>query len=223
MILFIDTATDKACAGISAGGELLASRTSAEKMNHAAWLHPAIQSLIGEAGIRLSDIQAVAVTAGPGSYTGLRVGMSTAKGLCFALGIPLILENTLEVMARAMRASGIPAPDEWLCPMIDARRMEVFTALYDQHGKEQLAAQAMILDKISFEEFLIQNKIRFSGSGAEKWQKIYDSSQALFMPEPARDQTLALMVHDDFRAGILVDTAYAQPFYGKEFYTHGKK
>ena len=179
--------------------------------------------MTNEARIQLADIQGVAVTAGPGSYTGLRVGMATAKGLCFALGIPLILENTLQVMANAMRASGVPSAADWLCPMIDARRMEVFTALYDEDGKEQLPTTAMILDKNSFEDFLIRTPVCFSGSGSAKWKQIALSPQASFMPEPAREKTLASMVQADFTAGHFADTAYAQPFYGKEFYTHGKK
>jgi len=120
--------------------------------------------------LQLKDIDAIAVTNGPGSYTGLRVGLSSAKGLCFALNKPLILLNTLEVMALASIEQ--PENSTLFCPMIDARRMEVFTALYDRNLSVVIAPCAMVLDNQSFIDKLANNKIVFSGSGSSKLQEL---------------------------------------------------
>jgi tRNA threonylcarbamoyladenosine biosynthesis protein TsaB len=128
LILNIDTATETGGICIAEEGKTLAMAVNPEQKDHASWLHPAVEKIMRDAGCGMKDLQAVAVTAGPGSYTGLRVGMAAAKGFCYALGIPLITENTLKVMALAAKEQ---APgDGLLCPMIDARRMEVFTAVY---------------------------------------------------------------------------------------------
>src|SRR5271168_1032073 len=137
-----------------------------EQKAHAAWLHVAVQELMTNTGSRMRDLQAVAVTAGPGSYTGLRVGMAAAKGFCYALGIPLITEDTLRVMAFAA-SERLPEAD-LLCPMIDARRMEVFTAVYQKGGKVLLPPIAMVIDENSFSEFLSERFMSFFGDGSYK-------------------------------------------------------
>src|ERR1700758_4691343 len=132
LILNIDTATAKASICLALDGKTLALAENWTQNEHAAWLHSAIEQMMQQTGYRLRDLQAVAVTAGPGSYTGLRVGMAAAKGFCFALDIPLIAEDTLRTMAFAAKEQ-LPGTD-LLCPMIDARRMEVFTAVYQNDG-----------------------------------------------------------------------------------------
>src|SRR5579872_6938935 len=122
LILNIDTATEEAGISLAADGEVMAMAVNPQQRDHAAWLHSAVEKMMHDAGTRITDLQAVAVTAGPGSYTGLRVGMAAAKGFCYALNIPLITENTLKVMAMAARDQTVS--EGLLCPMIDARRME---------------------------------------------------------------------------------------------------
>ncbi|HUP13519.1 MAG TPA: tRNA (adenosine(37)-N6)-threonylcarbamoyltransferase complex dimerization subunit type 1 TsaB, partial [Niastella sp.] len=141
LILNIDTATDQAIVSLSKEGSVIGTLENNAQKDHAAWIQLAINSLLQKHGSAMHQLQAIAVTAGPGSYTGLRVGMATAKGLCFALQIPLITINTLQVMANAaidqflLKASQMPLP-LCFCPMIDARRMEVFTAVYDKALQE---------------------------------------------------------------------------------------
>ncbi len=137
MILLIDTAQETATAALAEAGRVLFSEENINAKDAAAWLHPAIGRLMEQAGKTVRELEAVAVVAGPGSYTGLRVGMAAAKGLCYALKIPLITRNTLQVMAASMR----PVAREkkaLICPMIDARRDEVFTALYGTDMQEIL-------------------------------------------------------------------------------------
>ncbi len=203
----------------------------------------AIRRMLAEADMTLAELKAIAVIAGPGSYTGLRVGMAAAKGFCYALNIPLITRNTLEVMAESMR-SVAEKKKALICPMIDARRDEVFTALYglkqedfreslivdrksinDQRStindlKELLQPQAMILDKNAFEIPLSENTIIFFGSGAEKWEKIKESPSAIFEPQPNIIQAFATLAQYDFTSGNWADTVYSEPIYLKEFFTY---
>ena len=152
VILNIDTSMGTAGVCLSKAGTVLALAESQDQKNHSSWLHPAIRRLLAETGYGPGDLRAVAVTAGPGSYTGLRVGMAAAKGFCYALGIPLIAENTLNMMAFAAREQ-LPEAD-LLCPMIDARRMEVFAAVYQKGGEVLLPATAIVIDENSFSEFM---------------------------------------------------------------------
>src|ERR1700679_2481534 len=145
LILSIDTAMAKAGIALSKDGLALSILENTEQKEHAAWLHQAVQEIMTTTGHRLHDLEAVAVTAGPGSYTGLRVGMAAAKGFCYALNIPLIAEDTLKVMAFAAKEQ-VPE-SHLLCPMIDARRMEVFTALYRHDLTLLLASMAMVVDE----------------------------------------------------------------------------
>src|ERR1700743_1711256 len=136
LILNIDTSTTRGEIGLAKDGQTLFQLTNDQPKEHAAWLHPAVQQLLQTTGHAMKELTAVAVTAGPGSYTGLRVGMAAAKGFCYALGIPLITESTLKVMAFTAREQ--IKTDGLLCPMLDARRMEVFTALYENDLSEIL-------------------------------------------------------------------------------------
>jgi tRNA threonylcarbamoyladenosine biosynthesis protein TsaB len=223
MILLIDTSAETAFTGIALDGKLLAVAVNPNRQDHAAWLHPAIENLVREAGTRLQALKAVAITGGPGSYTGLRVSMAAAKGICYALQIPLIVENTLFVMARAMREEALSRAARLLCPLIDARRQEVFTAVYNPEGQTVLSPRTLILDKNSFDDFLKSGPVLFFGSGASKWKEINDSAQALFAPEPPLAQALADLSFVRYRAADFTGIHYAEPVYLKDFYTHGKK
>lgn len=241
MILLIDTSQETASVALSKEGQVLFSEENKISKEHASWLHTAIGRLLAEAEMTLAELKAVAVIAGPGSYTGLRVGMAAAKGFCYALNIPLITRNTLEVMAESMRPVA-EKKKSLICPMIDARRDEVFTALYLSNLKFEsvnrqpptakrqpptayplqqiLPPQALILDKNAFEMPLAENTIIFFGSGAEKWKKITPSPSAIFEPQPAIIQAFATLSHHDFAAGNWADPVYSEPIYLKEFFTY---
>jgi tRNA threonylcarbamoyladenosine biosynthesis protein TsaB len=241
MILLIDTSQETGTTALCKGGEILFSEENKITKEHASWLHLAIGRILSQAKITVKDLEAVAVVSGPGSYTGLRVGMAAAKGFCYALKIPLITQNTLRVMAESI----IPVAMErqaLICPLIDARRDEVFTALFKLNAERVtpnaepptvnrqpptvnqlstiLHSQAMILDKTAFETELARDPIIFFGSGAEKWKKITNSSNALFQPQPDLIQAFAKLAQQDFDSGIWADPVYAEPVYLKEFFSY---
>jgi tRNA threonylcarbamoyladenosine biosynthesis protein TsaB len=222
LILNIDTATEAASICLSKDGEQLLLLQNNDQKDHAAWIHTAIDQMMGNAGYRMNDLDATAVVAGPGSYTGLRVGMATAKGLCYALGIPLITESSLKLMAFAAREQS-GDPGFFLCPMIDARRMEVFTALYDTKLEELIPATAMILDQNSFSTPLESGKIRFFGNGSGKWQNLSISPNAFFAELPSNAGFLGILSDKKFIQHQFTDIIYSEPVYTKEFYTHTKK
>jgi tRNA threonylcarbamoyladenosine biosynthesis protein TsaB len=197
--------------------------------DHAAWIQMAINTLLQKHGYTMQQLQAIAVTAGPGSYTGLRVGMATAKGLCFALQIPLITINTLRVMANAAidqwlsKAAGM-APPLCFCPMIDARRMEVFTAVYDTALQEIVEPKAMILDELSFKEELDNRSLICFGNGSIKWKTVSRYPNVLFIDEKLDiAKSLAKLASSLYLSQNFANLAYAEPVYLKEFYSYIKK
>jgi tRNA threonylcarbamoyladenosine biosynthesis protein TsaB len=221
LILNIDTSMETAGVCLSKEGSTLALAENNRQKDHSSWLHPAILQLLEETGYRVEDLQAVAITAGPGSYTGLRVGMAAAKGLCYAMGIPLITENTLKVMAFAAREQHLG--DDLLCPMIDARRLEVFTAVYQHDLTSLLPATAMIIDENSFSEYLLNRQVSFFGDGSYKCKPLIAAPNAAFADLSFHVGYLGILsflryLHCEFTA-----VAYCEPVYTKEFYTHTKK
>lgn len=234
LLLNIDTATEHASICLSKDGESLLTMINNQQRDHAAWIQPAIQTLLKEADKTISELQGIAVTAGPGSYTGLRVGMATAKGLCFALGIPLLTENTLRVMAFAATLQSFPNGDEYsikaglknatlICPMIDARRMEVFTALYDLQLNIVENPAALILDSGSFNKELENNSILFLGNGSAKWKPVCEHPHAFFADVIQTAEHLAPIAEELFLQEKFANLAYEEPVYLKEFYSHIKK
>ena len=220
IILNIDTSAERAHVSFANDGLILHSIYSESQKEHASFLQSAILELTKITGVKLSDINAVAVTAGPGSYTGLRVAMASAKGLCYALKKPLITMNTLEVLALSA-IHLFPDIDEsvLLCPMIDARRMEIFTAIYKKDLTIYLAPSALILDEFSFAKGLSENKVLFFGSGSEKWKSICSYTNATFenvsiLPEAMSKHSFNLYFRNHF-----TDLAYSEPIYLKEFQT----
>lgn len=221
IILHIDTATGQASVSLGQDGNLLNQRVNSRAMDHAAWIHTAIREMTGAGNtVQLSDLSAVAVIAGPGSYTGLRVGMATAKGLCYALRIPLISINTLEVMARAIKKDA--SPSSLLCPMLDARRMEVFTALYENNLQELVSPCAMILEKTSFSTWLDARRIIFAGNGSSKWRELVKHDNALFSDVQYSAKDITTMANEVFNQQSFADIAYTDPIYLKEFYSYPK-
>jgi tRNA threonylcarbamoyladenosine biosynthesis protein TsaB len=215
LLLHIETAVVGSSLCLSDGEKVLALKDNPSQKDSAAWVQPAIQELVRESGLSLKDLAAISVSAGPGSYTGLRVGMSTAKGLCYALGIPLLTVSTLKMMAVA----ALDADADLLCPMIDARRMEVFTAVYHKDLKEVVPPHNIILEAGTFAGQLAQHRVLFFGNGAEKFRPLVDSPRASFAPIEATAAHLVPLALRDFEAGRFADLAYAEPYYGKEFFS----
>jgi tRNA threonylcarbamoyladenosine biosynthesis protein TsaB len=220
LLLNIDTATENASVCLSEENEIISLLESTDQKNHAAFIQPAIANICRTTGYRLKDIDAVSVTAGPGSYTGLRVGLVSAKGLCYALQKPLILINTLEVMASAaVNTYPLPVDTLLFCPMIDARRMEVFMAVYDDHLQIILPPCAHILTENSFKNELSQHKIVFNGSGSAKAKDYLHHKNAIFTEIPSNASHLAARALIAFREKKYSNLAYSEPIYLKEFYT----
>lgn len=224
LILNIDTATEHASVCLSKDGELLAIEFNPNQKDHAAFIQPAIQKLLSTVKCELSTVDAIAVSNGPGSYTGLRVGLSTAKGISYALNKPLILINTLEVIATAAisespQTSNNEERSTLFCPMIDARRMEVFTAVYDKNLQPVLAPTAMILDENSFTDLLQQHKIIFSGSGSEKFKTVIKNDNGFFLNIQHDARHMQTIAENLYLLKSFADKAYSEPFYLKEFFT----
>lgn len=215
-MLHIDTAGTTAYVMLATDGKIISSISNEQVSTHASFLHKAIQQALDKAGIKLKDIDAIAVANGPGSYTGLRVGLAAAKGICYAIDKPLICINNLEILAVAALQQNSAA--ELCAPMIDARRMEVFTAIYSKGGKEILAPHAKILDENSFSEQLKDKKILFCGDAVPKWKKLTSHTNALFSTEYSADKAFAQLANDSFITNLFANLAYAEPFYIKEFY-----
>lgn len=219
LILNIDTATENAGVCLSLDGRPLFQLENKDQKSHASFVQPAVKSVMEETGYELKQLAAIAVTSGPGSYTGLRVGLSSAKGLCFALNKPLLLINTLEVMAAAQLNSGIATGGNLICPMIDARRMEVFTGIFNTDLQEVMAPAAMILDAQSFQEQLTDNTIVFCGNGSSKWQPLCGHPHAIFSNVTHEAKDIAMLAEKAFEAKRFSNLAYSEPFYLKEFFT----
>jgi tRNA threonylcarbamoyladenosine biosynthesis protein TsaB len=223
-ILSIDTATETAQVCLSQNGELIATRSNEQQKDHAGFLQPAIQNLLDEASAGFTELVAVAVTNGPGSYTGLRVGMASAKGLCYALQLPLITIGTLSLMAASAQ-SQLKTADEiaLFCPMIDARRMEVFAAIYNKQLTELEPPSAIILDEQSFATQLQKNAILFTGSGAAKWQNSCTHKNAFFENINISAAVFSQISFQLFENQQFSDVAYTEPQYSKAFYTTQKR
>ncbi|MFP5040436.1 tRNA (adenosine(37)-N6)-threonylcarbamoyltransferase complex dimerization subunit type 1 TsaB [Parasediminibacterium sp. JCM 36343] len=227
LILNIDTSTEIASVSISEDGKVFGSESNPDPKNHGAFLQPAIKKLLDDVRVTFDSLDAVAVANGPGSYTGLRVGLSSAKGICYAMSKPLITINTLQVLALAsLQATAIDSNKTntcLLCPMIDARRMEVFTALYNVKIETIMPPQAIILDANSFNGQLAKNTIVFSGSGKEKFKNIINNNNALFVDIQDNIASMAVLAHQYFSRKDFASLAYAEPFYVKEVYFAEKK
>jgi tRNA threonylcarbamoyladenosine biosynthesis protein TsaB len=221
LILNIDTAIDIAYISIAKDGEILAVASNTAQKDHGGFLQPAIEELLKKTGFPIKKLDAIAISAGPGSYTGLRVGMASAKGLCYALNKPLITIGTLEILAFAakLETSNASFSDTLLlCPMIDARRMEVYTAMYNLQLIPVLEPCAMIIDKNSFANMLLKSRILYFGNGAKKWELICGNENALFIPVSNNPLAMSNLAHDKFNKNDFANLAYSEPLYIKEFF-----
>ncbi len=227
MILQIETATASCSIALANEGNVLGFKQITGRNVHAERITLFIEELIMQAGIKYNDLSAIAVSCGPGSYTGLRIGISTAKGLCFALDKPLIAVETLEAMASGLanRYSGAMDGDTLLCPMIDARRMEVYTAVFTSDGIRVKPTSATIIDERSFGDLLQGRKILFFGDGAEKCQTVLaGNNNARFLPDFANSATdMTATAYEKFQKKDFEDVAYFEPYYLKDFIAGKKK
>lgn len=218
MILSIETSTKICSVALHNQGELLAESTLYVDKSHSEKLAVLIKDLLSYAEIKPEDLSAVAIASGPGSYTGLRIGTSTAKGLCYALEIPLIAISTLKAMAHGV-SQILTEKDILLCPMLDARRMEVYSLLADNELKIIQTTKAIIIDANSFEEELKHQSILFFGNGARKCKPILDHKQnAVFIDTDSISAVyVGELAWEKYQRKEFEDLAYFEPAYLKEF------
>jgi tRNA threonylcarbamoyladenosine biosynthesis protein TsaB len=225
LILNIDTAVDVASICLAKDGKVLSIAKNESQKDHASWLHIAIKEIFEKNNLELSSVDAIAITGGPGSYTGLRIGMATAKGICFALNKPLIILNTLLVMANAAKnvhKDSFGESADLLCPMIDARRMEVFTAIYTKELQTVKDPVAITLNENIFSKYFSNSSICFFGNGSNKFHAIEKNPQAFFSDIKTDASSMISLSEISFTEKKFADLAYAEPLYLKEFYTPAK-
>ncbi len=211
---------------IARDGELIALKESHDKFSHSSLITLFIEEVLREAGIEKKSLHGVAISAGPGSFTGLRIGVATAKGICFALDKPLIAVGTLESMAAGMilkirnqKPVNSTSNQLLFCPMIDARRMEVYSALFDLTGKQIRETKAEIIHEHSFSDYLQNTQVVFGGDGADKcYPLLKNETDALFLENfyPSARYMIGL-AENKYRAGSFENIAYFEPFYLKDF------
>ena len=213
LILNIETATKNCSVSLAKDGKTIVCKEIAEQnFSHAEKLHVFIEELLAENQLQFSDLSAIAVSQGPGSYTGLRIGVSSAKGFCYALNIPMIAIDTLQLLAKQIHIEeGI------IIPMIDARRMEVFTAFYDKNHNQIRNTQAEIIDETSYQE--ISDKIHLVGDGTEKFKNTLTDDKFIFHSDvvfPSANE-MSQLSYDKYQKSDFVDVAYFEPYYLKDF------
>lgn len=212
-ILNIETATKNCSVALAKEGKTILYKEIAEVgYSHAERLHVFIEEIISEAGIQLKDLVAVAISQGPGSYTGLRIGVSAAKGLCYALNIPLIAVDTLKVLA-----SKVTTVDGLIVPMIDARRMEVYSAIFSTTFEKKREVLAEIIDENSFKNFT--ENLYFVGDCNEKCKEVLTQENFIFLDEikyPSANE-MSVLSFDKYKKNDTVDVAYFEPYYLKDF------
>ena len=213
-ILNIETATTNCSVSLSKDGKTIVLKEDNDKSySHAERLHVYIDDVLNEANITSNDLDAIAVSKGPGSYTGLRIGVSAAKGLCFALDKPLISIPTLDAIAHQVKIDeGI------IISMLDARRMEVYSAIYDSNYNQIRNTEAQILDETSFLDYLENQKVYFIGNGVEKSKTLINHPNAVFIDDklPSSNE-MSLLAYTKYKKNDTEDVAYFEPYYLKDF------
>jgi tRNA threonylcarbamoyladenosine biosynthesis protein TsaB len=225
LILALETSTSICSVALFKGAQLLGTSELRIEKSHSSYMTVMIKQVVENCGEKLENLNAVAVSGGPGSYTGLRIGTSTAKGLCYALEIPLIEVSTLYGMTEQIIAI-TPNPERFLyCPMLDARRMEVYTCLLDYQLKEIKAITPLVLTESSFEEILKDNEVIFFGNGAKKFKSImHSNSKALFIEETEPSAVaIGKLAIQKYEQKLFEDVAYYEPFYLKDVYITSAK
>lgn len=221
IILHLETATTNCSVSISKDDEIVVLKeNNAASYSHSEQLHVFIKEALKEASLSFSDLDAVAISKGPGSYTGLRIGVSAAKGICFSLDIPLISIPTLQSMARQVDLK----PGELVIPALDARRMEVYSCVYNNNYQEVRKTRAEIINEESFVEYLGENEVYVVGSGAEKCRGVLQHPNFIFdesVVPSAKD--MVSMAFEKYESKQFEDVAYFEPYYLKDFVLQQKK
>lgn len=215
LILLLETATTNCSVALASDGVILASRSINSGYSHSEKINLFIEAVILEATVKLNQLDAIAVSAGPGSYTGLRIGVSTAKGLCYALDKPLISVNTLDAMAQGIHC----APDELIVPMIDARRMEAYCAVYSDAKQRLSPPEAIIIETDFYSKFRTNKKLLLVGDGADKCMELFRSANDIriqdgFMPNA---EFLSKLAEEKYALAEFENVALFEPIYLKEF------
>jgi len=220
-ILLIETATQVCSVGLCVDKQLLSIRESFDQRSHAELITTFVSEVINEGGLSFEQLDAVAVSKGPGSYTGLRIGVSTAKGICFACDIPLISIDTLQALAFGMKSQIDENPhenDQLFCPMIDARRMEVYTAIFDSTLSTIMPTTALVIEADSLNHWLEKKKVWFAGDGSAKCNQVMSHENAYFLNEVHPSvSNMVNLANQAFSEGKFENLAYFEPFYLKDF------
>ncbi len=219
-ILYIETATDVCSVALSKGSEIIGLKEEAGGNNHAKHLLPFVDEVLKQAGVSMTEINGVAVSIGPGSYTGLRIGVSTAKGIAYTAGIPVMAVSTLESIAQGAKTLWAESSSEQpqIIPMIDARRMEVFTTRYDFDIRSLEEISSKIVDDNTFAELLSKEKVLFCGNGMPKCKEILSAfPNAKFMDAPISAKNMLPAALRKWQKQEFEDVAYFEPFYLKEY------
>ncbi len=213
-ILCIETASTNCSVALGVNGKVVAVKEDYDQgYSHAERLHIFIRDILKDNNLELSNLDAIAISKGPGSYTGLRIGVSAAKGLCFSLNIPLISVPTLTSLAHQIKAE-----EGFVIPMLDARRMEVYTAVFNAAGEQLEETSAKILDENSYSEFLEKGKVQFIGSGVTKFKEICNHPNAIFVEDkmPSAKEMVAIATAKN-KISDHENVAYFEPYYLKDF------
>ncbi len=220
-ILLLETATGVCSVAVSVDGEVAGFRENREGFSHAEFLTLYVGQVLEDLDMEPTQLDAVCTSRGPGSYTGLRIGTSVAKGICYACSIPLLAVSTLHAMAFEAahnREINSLAPGLRYCPMLDARRMEVYTSLYDKSGNPLCEISAMVIDELSFSGELSEGPLLFLGNGAPKCKPILRHPNALFLDDfHASARFMSSLAEERFNKKEFVDVSYFEPFYLKDF------
>jgi tRNA threonylcarbamoyladenosine biosynthesis protein TsaB len=215
-ILSMDTSTTVCSVALHGDGQLVGQSSLYFEKSHSGQLGPMIEQLVRAADLELRQLSAVALSSGPGSYTGLRIGTSMAKGICYSLGLPLIAVPTLEAMARQVRP--LVEENDLLCPMLDARRMEVYTMMLKKDGSKEREVEAMVLEEGAFLDTLDHQVVWFFGNGSNKSRQIIRHDNARFLDGITTEAwAVGELAVQRFEANQFEDVAYFEPFYLKEF------
>ena len=213
-ILLIETSTSVLSVALAVDGTVACEHVCEEPRKQASLTAPLVKEVLDEAGLSARELDAVCVSSGPGSYTGLRVGVSTAKGVAFGAGIPLLSIGTLDILVSGVSGEGAP---QFIVPMIDARRMEVYTAVYSAEGKRLTPVEAKVIGPDAFREYLEQGEVLFVGDGALKCRDVIPSPNARFEEAHPLARHMAAAAQKVFEEGKFENLAYFEPFYLKDF------
>lgn len=214
LILSLETTTTNCSVSLSLDDKLIALKENKSKSySHSEKLHLFIEEVFKQTAYSLSDLDALAVSKGPGSYTGLRIGVSAAKGLCFSLDIPLLAIDTLEALSQ----QALHKDYEFIIPMLDARRMEVYTAVFDSTGKKTSPTEAKILQEDAYQEYLNKGKTLCIGNAVEKFKPICSHKNAFFLEVLPSAKEMIHLAEQQYKKNDIVDVAYFEPYYLKDF------